>query len=104
MNKRGVVSILAMMVLFIIFSTKAYAEPAEIRYSPGGCPVWDSTDLSSEPIGEINGINKTFLLLEVVEEPDGQFALVRTEEGIEGYVPLWFCMMTEPLEPAVVEN
>ena len=80
-------------------STKfAFANNSDIRYSPGYCPVWDSTDFTSEPIGEISGINTTFILLETVEE---NYALVRTNDGTEGFVPLQFCQLTEPLEPAV---
>ena len=95
------VLVLALTVVPMLGSVTAetFAEPADIRYSPGYCPVWDSTDFSSEPIGEISGINTTFLLLETV---DTHYALVRTVDGIEGYVPLQFCQLTTPLEPAVV--
>lgn len=99
--KNTVTITLAMLTLAICLTPLlggTYAEPADVRYSPGCCPVWDSTDFSAEPIGEITGINTTFLLLEVVEDT---YALVRTSDGIEGYVPLQFCQLTEPLEPAV---
>lgn len=94
------VLVLALTVVPMLGSISAtFAGDADIRYSPGYCPVWDSTDFSSEPIGEISGINTTFLLLETV---DTHYALVRTVDGIEGYVPLDFCQLTTPLEPAVV--
>lgn len=93
------VLVFALAVVPMLGSISAtFAEPADIRYSPGYCPVWDSTDFSSEPIGEISGINTTFLLLETV---DTYYALVRTADGTEGYVPLQFCQLTTPLEPAV---
>ncbi|MBO5373758.1 MAG: hypothetical protein J6A75_13715 [Lachnospiraceae bacterium] len=91
--------VLALAVVPMLGSISAtFAEEADIRYSPGYCPVWDSTDFSAEPIGEISGINTTFLLLETVED---KYAIVRTSDGTEGYVPLQFCQLTTPLEPAV---
>lgn len=108
MKKIVIVSaiVVATLCFFIeIFVSMGNALSGDIRYSPGSFDLYEEPSYGSKVVGEVDGINVEFFVLETepILSEGTEWVIVTSKDGVRGYADAGFTLYEEPLVPYLAE-